>query len=127
MFTPLTEKEELLLSKLLLAPKNDVFLQFNEDNYKEVLPDDILQNLYVYMLGLVDKNILRPSCSVDGKKRIKIVNDSYFVSFTSDGLDYFEEKKKYEKEQKKLKSREWKIAIVSVLIGLIPFVYTLIF
>lgn len=45
------------------------------------------------------------------------------------GKTYFEMKHKYEKEQKKLSHREWKIAIISAIIGamigLIPYVIQL--
>lgn len=45
------------------------------------------------------------------------------------GKAYFEMKHKYEKEQKKLSRREWKIAIISAIIGaiigLIPYVIQL--
>lgn len=47
------------------------------------------------------------------------------------GKTYFEMKAKYEKEQKSLSNREWKIAIISAIIGaiigLIPSIVQLLF
>ena len=48
---------------------------------------------------------------------------------TQKGKTYFEMKQKYEKEQKRLSTREWRIAIISALIGaaigLIPSLLTI--
>lgn len=41
------------------------------------------------------------------------------IDITQKGKTYFEMKQKYEKEQKKLSHREWKIAIISAIIGAI--------
>ena len=41
------------------------------------------------------------------------------IDITQKGKTYFELKSKYEKEQKKLSRREWKIAIISAIIGAI--------
>lgn len=53
----------------------------------------------------------------------------YYLSVTVDGKNYFENKKKAKKEAARLTRREWKIAIVSAvvgaLIGLIPWFVTL--
>ena len=57
---------------------------------------------------------------VDGRC-VTTLSDSgpcYLITnVTQKGKTYFELKKKYEKEQKKLSRREWKIAIISALIG----------
>ena len=46
------------------------------------------------------------------------VGPCYLVlGITQKGKTYFEMKKKYEKEQKKLSRREWKVAIISALVG----------
>ena len=42
-----------------------------------------------------------------------------FTGITQKGKSYFEMKDKHEKEQRKLSYREWKIAIVSAVIGAI--------
>ena len=53
-----------------------------------------------------------------------------FTGVLQNGKSYFEMKEKYEKEQKKLSHREWKIAIISAvigaIIGLIPTIIQLI-
>lgn len=56
--------------------------------------------------------------------------DRYVLSaITQKGRTYFELKEKYINDQKKLNSREWKIAIVSAIlgsiIGLLPWVLSL--
>ncbi len=53
-----------------------------------------------------------------------------FTGVLQKGKAYFEMKEKYEKEQKKLSHREWKIAIISAavgaIIGLIPTIIQLL-
>ena len=56
-------------------------------------------------------------------------NIPYFLSITVDGHNYFINKKKFERESRKLSHREWKIAIISSVIGacigLIPWICSL--
>lgn len=51
-------------------------------------------------------------------------------SISNEGRTYFENQKKMEKEQRKMNRREWRIAIVSAiigaLVGLIPYFITLL-
>lgn len=39
------------------------------------------------------------------------------IEITQKGKTYFEAKRQYEKEKKRLSKREWKIAIISVILG----------
>ena len=52
------------------------------------------------------------------------------IRITQKGKSYFELKAKYEKEQKKISQREWKIAIISTvlgaLVGLLPTIIPII-
>lgn len=76
--------------------------------------------------NLIDSGYIKGFCSTT----FSDTEDCYVLStITQKGRTYFELKEKYIKDQKKLNSREWKIAIVSVLlgaiIGLLPWVLSL--
>lgn len=57
-------------------------------------------------------------------------NIPYYLSLTVDGHDYFTNKKAAKKAERKLSRREWRIAVISAIIGgmvgLIPWICTLI-
>ena len=57
-------------------------------------------------------------------------NIPYYLSLTVDGQNYFTNKKAAKKAEKKLSRREWRIAVISAIIGgmvgLIPWICTLI-
>ena len=57
-------------------------------------------------------------------------NIPYYLSLTVDGQNYFTNKKDAKKAERKLSRREWRIAVISAIIGgmvgLIPWIYTLI-
>lgn len=53
---------------------------------------------------------------------ILLDDDPYYLitAINQKGKSYFELEQKYEEEQKRLKCREWRIAIISAIIGFIP-------
>ena len=57
-------------------------------------------------------------------------NIPYYLSLTVDGHNYFTNKKDAKKAERKLSRREWRIAVISAIIGgmvgLIPWICTLI-
>ena len=57
-------------------------------------------------------------------------NIPYYLSLTADGQNYFTNKKDAKKAERKLSRREWRIAVISAIIGgmvgLIPWICTLI-
>ena len=57
-------------------------------------------------------------------------NIPYYLSLTVDGQNYFTNKKAAKKTERKLSRREWRIAVISSIIGgmvgLIPWICTLI-
>lgn len=57
-------------------------------------------------------------------------NIPYYLSLTVDGHNYFTNKKAAKKAERKLSRREWRIAVISAIIGsmvgLIPWICTLI-
>lgn len=57
-------------------------------------------------------------------------NIPYYLSLTVDGKNYFTNKKAAKKAERKLSRREWRIAVISAIIGgmvgLIPWICTLI-
>ena len=57
-------------------------------------------------------------------------NVPYYLSLTVDGHNYFTNKKAAKKAERKLSRREWRIAVISAIIGgmvgLIPWICTLI-
>lgn len=57
-------------------------------------------------------------------------NIPYYLSLTVDGQNYFTNKKDAKKAERKLSRREWRIAVISAIIGgmvgLIPWICTLI-
>lgn len=57
---------------------------------------------------------------VEGKECTTLSNNKpeyVLIGINQNGKSYFEFKKQFEKEQKKLSRREWKIAIISAVIG----------
>lgn len=102
-FSPLQKKQYQEIKKLFAESDGYINLS-DEDN---VRLNDVL-------LILAAKGYIYPM-NVDGANMYSKEAD----------FQYFEEwHKDQEREEKKLSVREWKIAIVSALIGLIPFIIT---
>ena len=97
-FEYLDEESEKLLQELLAVT------QFN-DSYSGYAVENLIVLGYVDGIDCRNLSDKEPKYIVTGIKQ--------------KGKSYFELKAKYEKEKKKLSSRDWKIAIVSAVIGAI--------
>ena len=85
-------------------------------NYQGLAIEHLIVNGYVSGVSVRTLSDVEPSYVLTG--------------LTQKGKSYFERKKKYEKEKRKLSRREWRIAIISAiigaLIGLIPSIIQLL-
>ena len=96
--------------------------------YLDTESENVLRNL------LFEKSVLNKNVSgaviealinqgyikgVDCKSLSDIEPRYVLTEITQKGKTYFELKQKFEKEEKRLSHREWKIAIISALIGAI--------
>ncbi|MBS5937603.1 hypothetical protein [Clostridium sp.] len=122
LFKELTPKGEELLKEILEVNESDSdrksehwHKKFNELTHKD---DSRIRSIFS---ELKDNELL---------KIMWADNIPYIIEVTNYGYTYFERKQKYIKEEKRLKRREWKIAIISAivggLVGLIPYIITLI-
>lgn len=103
------------------------------DNESEKLLDSLLnktqgENIQgTAMQNLVEKNYV---IGIEATTMGDLEPCYIFVYVSQKGKSYFEMKEKYEKEKKKLSRREWKIAIISAVIGavigLVPTIIQLI-
>lgn len=103
------------------------------DNETEVLLKDLLTYEYPTEKDVIGEAIEylveRKYVSGISTKTLSDIKPRYtLIGVTQKGKSYFELKKKYEQEQRKITRREWKIAIISALIGavigLIPTIIT---
>ena len=82
---------------------------------KGAVIENLLNNGYLRGIEYTSLSSVEPQFKISG--------------LTQKGKTYFEMKQKYEKEQKRLSTREWRIAIISALIGaaigLIPSLLTI--
>ena len=105
--------------------------------------DEESENILQYLLmkdNIVDEKMRGTAIEglikkgyVEGRdcKTLSDIEPVYIViGITQKGKSYFELKEKYENEQKRLSQREWKIAIVSAvlgaLVGLTPTIISII-
>lgn len=119
MFKELDEESEEILKKLYREKeqRQNEIIGINDKFCEAKIIEFLEENGYVKFYG---KGISR---DLAGGYRVSL-------SITQVGKMYFESKKKYNKEMENMKSRDWKIAIVSAsigaIIGIIPYIITLI-
>lgn len=101
----------------------------SEDLLRILMNKDYRENIQGHaMKYLVENKYVR---GIDATTMSDLEPCFIFTGVCQKGKSYFEMKNKYEIEQKKLSHREWKIAIISAvigaIIGLIPTIIQFIF